>query len=236
MFTRINNTANHIMVICMIALIITSGLVIFGIGKLDAKPHHRQVPPPVKYEQDVDISEITIALIEAEVRKQEKLKREHANAIEIAKQGIDEYTDLGTKLALTGEDMNKIIDEWTSHLDNSVIRGHGDAYIEASKRTGLNPIYLLAHSIIESGSGTSYLARTRGNFFGINAVDSNPDLAYHMGDTVDEGIISGAEWIKRNYYDNGYKTLRAMKDANYATSDRWVRDIVSVANTTVGYL
>ena len=236
MFTRINKTANHVMIICMIALIITSGLVIFGVGKLDANPHHNQVPPPVRYEEDVDISEIVIALIEAEMQKQEKQKKEHDEAIEIAKQGINEYTDLGTNLALTGDDMNRIIDEWTFHLDDSVIRGHGDAYIEASKRTGLNPIYLLAHSIIESGSGTSYLARTRGNFFGINAMDSNPDLASHMGDTVDEGIISGAEWIKRNYYDNGYKTLRAMKDANYATSDRWIRDIVSVANTTVGYL
>ena len=37
---------------------------------------------------------------------------------------------------------------------------------------------VMAQSIIESGAGTSYYATTRNNFFGLGAVDSNPDNAY----------------------------------------------------------
>ena len=160
-------------------------------------------------------------------------------AIEAAKEGLSIYSDLdaGDKVALNADDMNRIIDGWTSHLaEDSVLRGHGEAFIVASRETGLDPVYLLAHAIIESGSGTSYLARTRYNFFGINAVDSNPGLAYNMGDGVDEGIIAGAYWIKSNFYDNGYTSLYEMAEGGYASNPRWASDIASVYNDAINYL
>ena len=89
---------------------------------------------------------------------------------------------------------------------------------------------------MESGCGTSYLARERNNFFGINAVDSNPNLAYDMGDEVDEGIISGACWIKDNFYDNGYTSLYAMSNGGYASNPKWASDIVSVYNDAIELL
>lgn len=57
-----------------------------------------------------------------------------------------------------------------------------------------------------------------------------------MGDGVDEGVIAGAMWIKRNYYDQGYTTLAAMKDAGYASNDSWCNNIASIANTSIRYL
>ena len=84
-------------------------------------------------------------------------------------------------VALNTEDMNRIIDSYTAHVKNSNLRGHGGAFIQASRETGLNPIYILAHAIIESGNGTSYLARNRYNFFGIAAYDNNPGAAYAPG-------------------------------------------------------
>ncbi len=173
--------------------------------------------------------------------EEEKLKRdkEHKDAVTHAKQvGLSTTTDLVTStVALNTNDMNKIIDKWTEHMDKqSVLKGHGEAFIQASNETGLNPIYILAHAIEESGCGTSYLAVTRCNFFGINAVDSNPGNAYAMGDNVDEGIINGALWIKKNFYDKGYTTIQSMKDAGYATNNKWGHNIVQIANTSVQYL
>lgn len=172
-------------------------------------------------------------------REIKMLQEKHRSALKAAKEGLSIYSDLdaGKKISLNADDMNRIIDGWTSHLkEDSVLRGHGEAFIIASRQTGLDPIYLLAHAIIESGSGTSYLARTRNNFFGINAVDSNPDLAYNMGDGVDQGIITGAYWIKNNFYDNGYTSLYEMAMGGYATNPRWASDIVSVYNNAIDYL
>lgn len=172
--------------------------------------------------------------------KEIKMAQEkHRNALKEAKEGLSIYTDLdaGEKISLNADDMNRIIDGWTSHLsEDSVLKGHGEAFIIASRETGLDPVYLLAHAIIESGSGTSYLAKTRYNFFGINAVDANPDLAYNMGDGVDEGIIAGAYWIKSNFYDNGYTSLYEMAQGGYATNPRWASDIASVYNDAIDYL
>lgn len=171
--------------------------------------------------------------------REKKREQEHAEAItKIKELGLSSQTDLvKSTVALNADDMNRIIDGWTKHMDRqSVLKGHGAAFIAASKETGYNPIYILAHAIVESGCGTSYLAINRGNFFGINAVDTDPGQAYAMGDSVDEGIINGAKWIKRNYYDNGYTTLDDMKAAGYATSGTWKSQIVQVANTSISYL
>ena len=163
----------------------------------------------------------------------------HAEALDEAKNGISIHSDLegGKKVALNANDMNRIIDGWTKHIKyDSVLKGHGEAFIQASRETGLDPVYLLAHAIVESGCGTSYLAVNRNNFFGINAVDSNPSLASHMGDSVDQGIIAGAHWIKSNFYDNGYTSLYAMSNGGYASNPRWASDIVSVYNDAIDYL
>lgn len=167
------------------------------------------------------------------------IQEQHRNALEETKEGLSIYSDLdaGQKVSLNADDMNRIIDGWTSHInEDSVLKGHGEAFIIASRETGLDPVYLLSHAIIESGSGTSYLARTRNNFFGINAVDSNPDLAYNMGDDVDQGIITGAYWIKDNFYDNGYTSLYEMAMGGYATNPKWASDIASVYNDAIEYL
>lgn len=151
--------------------------------------------------------------------------------------GIQKETDIGAHTNITVSDMNKIIDYYDKHIkEGTPFKGRGDVFIKASKKTGLNPIYLFAHAACESSYGNSYLAKTRGNYFGINAVDSNPDRASHMGDDIEDGIISGAVWIKENYYDNGYTTLESMRQAGYASDPNWAINISSVANTAISVL
>ncbi len=40
-----------------------------------------------------------------------------------------------------------------------VLEGKGEAFIEAGRRANINPIYLVAHALLETGNGTSTLAR-----------------------------------------------------------------------------
>ena len=165
-------------------------------------------------------------------------RRTEKNNVKMLKsEGYSRYTDLGTHSTISVEDMDKIIAYYEKHAKHSTtFVGHGKAFIEAANRTGLNPIYLFAHASVESDFGCSRIARSRHNYFGINAVDHNPDLAYAMGDDIDEGIIAGAVWIKKNYYDRGYTTLESMHQAGYATDPDWARQISALANSAIRLL
>lgn len=159
------------------------------------------------------------------------------NVILLKQEGYSRYTDVGAHSAISVEDMNKIIDYYAEHaVHSTAFKGHGQAFIEAANQTGLNPIYLFAHASCESDFGCSAIAADRFNFFGINAVDSNPNAAFDMGDNIDQGIIEGAKWIKQNYYDNGYTTLDAMHRAGYASDPDWASQISSLANAAIGLI
>ncbi|QLY79091.1 Ig-like domain-containing protein [Clostridium intestinale] len=111
-----------------------------------------------------------------------------------------------------------------------VLEGKGEAFIEAGKRANVNPIYLVAHALLETGNGTSNLARGAikidkihvefgnensevknveakaiYNMYGIGALDKGADLwgsekAYSEGWFTVEDAIIGGA----KWIGNGY--------------------------------
>lgn len=175
--------------------------------------------------------------IDSELQEQKKFREKHMTTVAYLKQtGYTVESDLSVSpdTIITAEDMNKIIDYWEFHVGVQTMFSHkGEAFIQASKETGLNPIYILAHAAVESAWGRAALG-DKHNYFGINCIDSDPyNQGYSMGDSVEQGIIAGAKWIKQNFYDNGYTTLGAMKRANYASDPNWMYAITSIMNQSV---
>lgn len=96
---------------------------------------------------------------------------------------------------------------------------------------------VMAQGILESASGTSRFATQRNNFFGIGAVDSNPDNAHYFG-SASEGWKGYFDFIKNNpRYTNhgafnhagdpiGY--IEAVKSAGYATDPNYVSKLVPI--------
>ena len=84
-------------------------------------------------------------------------------------------------------------------------------FLEAGKIAGLSPYFIAARASIESGNGTSNLAKGcisgyEGyyNFYGINAVDSDPKQGAVYAkeqnwNTQRISIVEGASWIKSQY-------------------------------------
>ncbi|MBQ8606457.1 MAG: glucosaminidase domain-containing protein [Clostridia bacterium] len=82
---------------------------------------------------------------------------------------------------------------------------------EAAKSAGISPYFITARAALESGNGTSKLAKGEitgcegyYNFYGINAKDSNPSAGgefakAHDWNTRRRAIIEGAAWIKKDY-------------------------------------
>lgn len=139
--------------------------------------------------------------------------------------------DLGKRLqGITATQINNWI---RAKAPNSPFNGQGQVFIEAQNQSGLDARYILAHAALESAWGTSRIARTYHNYFGINAYDSNPDNAKKSSNrSLQAGIINGAVWIKEHYYNRGQKTLYAMNHDknghNYASDKAWGDKIANI--------
>lgn len=128
--------------------------------------------------------------------------------------GVYEFLKLSWVDGITADQLNKNL--------GGVLAGKGQVFLDAAKTYNLNPVYLAGQSILETGNGTSTLAKgvvvngkTCYNLFGINAFDSSPiasasQKAYASGwyDTGDgqgsnsgiyKAIFGGAQWIANNY-------------------------------------
>jgi len=148
---------------------------------------------------------------------------------------IYQFVKLSYVDGILASDLNDIFNP------NGVLNGKGQVFIDAAKAYNVNPVYLAAHAIHETGNGTSDLAKgiiVNGvkvyNLFGIGAVDSNPNgggaqTAYNNGwDTIDKAIYGGAKWISNGYINAGQDTLYKMRwnPSNptvhqYATDVKW---------------
>ena len=130
-----------------------------------------------------------------------------------------------------------------------VLEGQGASFSQAAKKYGINEIYLISHALIETGYGTSDLAKggdiVNGKFtnksakkyhnvFGIGAYDDNPLIegikyAKEAGwDSVSKAIVGGAKFIGQSYVKAGQNTLYKMRwnpahpgTHQYATDINW---------------
>lgn len=130
-----------------------------------------------------------------------------------------------------------------------LLEGQGASFSQAAKKYGINEIYLISHALIETGNGTSDLAKggdiVNGKFtnksakkyhnvFGIGAYDNNPlvegiKYAKEAGwDSVSKAIIGGAKFIGQSYVKAGQNTLYKMRwnpahpgTHQYATDINW---------------
>nr|WP_256860300.1 N-acetylglucosaminidase [Bacillus sonorensis] len=123
-----------------------------------------------------------------------------------------------------------------------ILTGKGQAFIDAARRYSINELYLISHSLLETGNGTSELAKGTMfngkkvyNMYGVGAYDSNPlyygaKYAYEQGwFTPEAAIMGGAKFIGEKYIHHPtYKqdTLYKMRWSpnalhQYATDAGW---------------
>ena len=148
------------------------------------------------------------------------------------------YMDLKCRNNVSIDQMNDLIDHWLKGRD-SELKGQGEAFIKASQETGLDPVFLLSLAAQESGWTVSNLHATKNNPYSINMVDSNPSQGYHLGDKFSDGIINGAKWIKKHYYDEGQTTLHGMiygKKKYSSSADKWINDISNIITKSYNYI
>jgi len=104
----------------------------------------------------------------------------------------------------------------------------------ASKKYQLNPCYILAHAILESGWGRSKIAREKSNLFGYKAYDSSPYESAMSFASYWQCIDTVMKHVYANYltpggvYYNG-PTLGGMNQ-KYASDKEWSNKIRKLMN------
>lgn len=104
------------------------------------------------------------------------------------------------------------------------LTGKASSFIQAASTYNINEVYLISHALLETGNGTSTLAKgisyngtTVYNMYGIGAYDSDPinggaKYAYEQGwTTVEKAIIGGAAFVAKSYINAGQDTLYKMR-------------------------
>ena len=117
------------------------------------------------------------------------------------------------------------------NIRDSRLAGKGAIFKEAEKRYGVNALYLMAHSALESAWGRSQIANDKNNFFGIAAYDTSPYDSAKKFDDVDKGILGAAKWIRENYIDRGRDHLGNKvtgMNVRYASDPYWGEKIASI--------
>ncbi|MFP7492542.1 glucosaminidase domain-containing protein [Terribacillus saccharophilus] len=129
-----------------------------------------------------------------------------------------QFLDLTRGSDVTVDTLNKYL------AGKGILANQGKAFIDASKEYGVNDIYLVSHALLETGNGSSTLAKgveyngtTVYNMYGIGAYDSCPvgcgaERAYEEGWTTPyKAIVGGAKYIGAGYINSGQNTLYEMR-------------------------
>ena len=120
-------------------------------------------------------------------------------------------------------------------LVGTALAGLGATYMQAEKTYGVSARYLVAHSIEESGWGTSAIAQSDNNLFGYGANDSNPGGDAASFPSLAACILYVAQQVKEKYLSPGGAyyhgpTLRGM-NVDYASDPLWAAKISAIART-----
>ena len=111
---------------------------------------------------------------------------------------------------ITAEDLDNVL------AGQGILEGQGKVFLDACKEFDVNPAYIIAHAILETGHGTSALAngnievngKATYNMFGIGALDADAnklgsERAYTEGwFTADAAIEGGIKYISSQYINN----------------------------------
>ena len=154
-----------------------------------------------------------------------------------------QFSNLKSKTNYTAADLNRLYS--LMGANDSRLAGKGATFKAAEEKYGVNALYLVAHSALESAWGRSKIARDKNNFFGISAYDNNPYNAATKFDDVDAGILGAARWINEKYLSKSTYPARGAylgnkaggMNVNYATAPYWGESIASImfaANEKLG--
>ena len=163
---------------------------------------------------------------------------ERDNTIDYGNVVFTRYTDIKENNSISVEEMDYLIDKFLQGRQSS-LKGCGDAFVEASKQSGISPGVLLCLAGQEAGWQVSSIHLRKNNPYSISMIDGNTEAGYILGSSFKTGIVNGAIWINEKYYNKSQVNLHEFIYGCkcYSTSkDTWINTLVYNVNKSYKYL
>ncbi|MCL6548146.1 MAG: SH3 domain-containing protein [Alicyclobacillus sp.] len=137
--------------------------------------------------------------------------------------------DLRTAADLTAKQIQAFLQ---ANSPGSPLIPFASDYLEAQRTFGVNALYLVAHSVIESAWGLSRIAHDKNNLFGYAAYDQDPYDSATTFPSKRYAILYEAWFVRTHYLDPGGPYYHGPDldgmNVNYATDPNWAESIAAV--------
>lgn len=148
-----------------------------------------------------------------------------------------QYLPLRGKSGYSADEMNVMVNNKLSSSDSKMYNT-GRTFVEKQNIYGVNALLMACVGALESGWGTSSIAKQKNNLFGLDAVDSSPGESADSFSSVEECINDFAETYMSmcylrpgwTYYHGGFLGDKASGiNVSYASDPYWGEKIASIA-------
>lgn len=107
-------------------------------------------------------------------------------------------------------------------------QGLEKAILKVEQEYGVNAYFTIAVMKLESGNGSSKLARNKNNLFGLNASGSNPyNRAFSFKSKADS-VLKFGELIANKYIEKGYTTVDKVAQKYCPANSKWPRHVKDI--------
>jgi len=103
------------------------------------------------------------------------------------------------------------------------LAGHGleEAILEVEETYGINALFTIAVMKLESGNGSSRLARNKNNLFGLNATGPDPHRKAYSFETKGESVKKFGQLLSDKYVDKGFTTIEKIATKYCPANSKW---------------
>lgn len=109
------------------------------------------------------------------------------------------------------------------------LQGTGEAFARAEEEYGVNGLVLAAIAYLESGGGTSKIAKDKNNLFGLGAGPPNPYANARCFNSKEECIYFAASLLRNSYLSRGGRFYSGDSlehiGIHYAADPRWAAKV-----------
>ena len=147
-----------------------------------------------------------------------------------------QYLPLRSQSNYNSSTLNTIINNKVA--SNSKMKNTGSEFVEKQNTYGVNALLMAGLAANESAWGSSNIAQSKNNLFGLNAVDSSPGQSANYFASVEQCIKEFAEkWMSKEYlnpknwkYFGGFLGNKASgMNVKYASDPYWGEKAASMA-------
>jgi uncharacterized protein YgiM (DUF1202 family) len=138
---------------------------------------------------------------------------------------------VGTESGLSKEDIALI-------FAGTALEGHGleDTILEVEKKYGINAFFTIAVMKLESGNGSSRIAKSKNNLFGLNATSGDKGNKAYSFETKGDSIIKFGQLLSQSYVGKGFTTVEKIGTKYCPANSKWSGLVKNIMKMDYGKL